>query len=104
MFKNRLPTFVTGLVACIAVGAFLLFTPSFAQQPASDVAIDNDDIGGDVTGPKGPVVGVWVLAETRDLPVRYVKSVVMDDRRRFVVPDLLSPNDHSWARVLRLVH
>ena len=59
-----------------------------AQQPANDVAIDNDDIGGVVTGPKGPEAGVWVIAETRDLPVRYIKSVVTDDRGRFVVPDL----------------
>ena len=57
-----------------------------------DVAIDPDDIGGVVTGPKGPEAGVWVIAETRDLPVRYIKSVVTDDRGRFVVPDLPAAN------------
>ena len=31
------------------------------------VAIDPDDIGGVVTGPKGPEAGVWVIAETRDI-------------------------------------
>src|ERR1700733_462973 len=36
--------------------------PSQAQQSA--VVIDNDDIGGVVTGPKGPEAGVWVIAET----------------------------------------
>ena len=78
-------------------------SPSYAQQPAADVAIDNDDIGGVVTGPKGPEAGVWVIAETRDLPVRYIKSVVTDDRGRFVVPDLPAANYQVWARGYGLV-
>ena len=69
----------------------------------NDVAIDNDDIGGVVTGPKGPEAGVWVIAETRDLPVRYIKSVVTDDRGRFVVPDLPPANYQVWARGYGLV-
>ena len=103
MTKSRLLPPVMGLTACIALCSFLLFTPSYAQQPASDVAIDNDDIGGVVTGPKGPEAGVWVIAETRDLPVRYIKSVVTDDRGRFVVPDLPSANYQVWARGYGLV-
>jgi hypothetical protein len=35
-----------------------------AQQPPA-VAIDNDDIGGVVTGANGPEAGVWVIAETK---------------------------------------
>jgi hypothetical protein len=70
--------------------ATLLFTIARAQQPAVDVAIDADDIGGVVTGPKGPEASVSVIAETRDLQVRYIKSVVTDDHGRFVVPDLPS--------------
>ena len=90
----------------LAVGtfcSFLLFTTSRAQQPANDVAIDGDDIGGVVTGPKGPEAGVWVIAETRDLPVRYIKSVVTDDRGRFVVPDLPAASYSVWARGYGLV-
>ena len=94
MTKNRRLTF-GALVTFIAFASFLLFGPSYAQQAASDVAIDNDDIGGVVTGPKGPEAGVWVIAETRDLPVRYIKSVVTDDRGRFVVPDLPPANYRS---------
>ena len=100
---RRLLTPVMGLTASIALCSFLLFTPSYAQQPASDVAIDNDDIGGVVTGPNGPEAGVWVIAETRDLPVRYIKSVVTDDRGRFVVPDLPTANYQVWARGYGLV-
>ena len=74
------------------------------QRPAApDVTIDADDIGGVVTGPAGPEAGVWVIAETRDLPVRYIKSVVTDDRGRFVVPDLPKANYQVWARGYGLV-
>ena len=84
---------------------FLPLAVSNAQQrPAAPaVAIDNDDIGGVVTGPSGPEAGVWVIAETRDLPVRYIKSVVTDDRGRFVVPDLPKANYTVWARGYGLV-
>ena len=63
-------------------------TPAFAQQ----VAIDNNDIGGVVTGASGPEAGVWVIAETRDLPTRYIKIVTTDDRGRYVIPDLPRAN------------
>jgi len=71
------------------------------QRPA--VALDPDDIGGVVNGPKGPEAGVWVIAETRDLPVRYIKSVVTDDRGRFVIPDLPQASYSVWARGYGLV-
>ena len=106
MIKNLPLSFVTGLVTLIALSSFLPLGSPSAQQPAtpaSDVAIDNDDIGGVVTGPKGPEAGVWVIAETRDLPVRYIKSVVTDDRGRFVVPDLPQANYQVWARGYGLV-
>ena len=61
--------------------------PARAQQQAA-VVIGNDDIGGVVMGPNGPEAGVWVIAETTDLPTRLIKSVVTDDRGRYVVPDL----------------
>src|SRR4029078_644785 len=38
------------------------------------------------------------IAETRDLQVRYIKSVVTDDRGRVVVPDLPKANYTVWAR------
>ena len=99
-------TSIRRLAMGLAAGTFasyLLLTTSTAQQPASDVAIDADDIGGVVAGPKGPEAGVWVIAETRDLPVRYIKSVVTDDRGRFVVPDLPPASYSVWARGYGLV-
>ncbi|MGE0816219.1 MAG: carboxypeptidase-like regulatory domain-containing protein [Vicinamibacterales bacterium] len=73
------------------------------ERAAREVAIDADDIGGVVTGPSGPEAGVWVIAETRDLPVRYIKSVVTDDRGRYVVPDLPAARYSVWARGYGLV-
>jgi len=103
MSKSRVLTLLLGLAAVAALSSSTLFVPSYAQQAAADVAIDTDDIGGVVTGPKGPEAGVWVIAETRDLPVRYIKSVVTDDRGRFVVPDLPAANYQVWARGYGLV-
>jgi hypothetical protein len=67
------------------------------------VAIDNDDIGGVVTGPQGPEAGVWVIAETNDLPTRYAKMVVTDDQGRYVVPDLPKGKYRVWLRGYGLV-
>jgi hypothetical protein len=72
-----------------------------AQQPT--VAIDADDIAGVVTGPKGPEAGVWVIAETTDLPTRYIKSVVTDDQGRYVIPDLPPANYKVSVRGYGLV-
>jgi hypothetical protein len=81
-----------------------MFGVSKAQQNGGQsVAIDDDDIGGVVTGSNGPEAGVWVIAETRDLQVRYIKSVVTDDRGRYVVPDLPKAKYTVWARGYGLV-
>ncbi len=73
------------------------------QQPAGAPAIDADDIGGVVTGAQGPEAGVWVIAETRNLPTRFIKSVVTDDRGRYVLPDLPKADYDVWVRGYGLV-
>src|SRR5262245_38903792 len=74
-----------------------------AAQQAPAVAIDNDDIGGVGTGANGPEAGVWVIAETTDLPTRYAKMVVTDDQGRYVVPDLPKAKYKVWVRGYGLV-
>ena len=74
-----------------------------SQLPSPAVAIDNDDIGGVVTGPRGPEAGVWVIAETSDLPTRFNRTVVTDDRGRYVVPDLPKATYNVWVRGYGLV-
>jgi hypothetical protein len=56
------------------------------------------DIGGVVSGPKGPEAGVWVIAETKDLPTKYAKVVVTDDRGRYLIPDLPNAKYEVWVR------
>ena len=76
----RLKQILFSTVATIGIAALSASAPVSAQpkKPASltpaaattAVAIDADDIGGTVRGSKGPEAGVWVIAETTDLPTR----------------------------------
>ena len=61
------------------------------------------DIKGVVTGPKGPEAGVWVIAETTDLPTKYAKVVVTDDKGRYLIPELPKGNYAVWLRGYGLV-
>lgn len=61
------------------------------------------DIGGVVTGKGGPEAGVWVIAETTDLPTKYTKIVVTDDRGRYLIPDLPKGNYSVFVRGYGLV-
>jgi hypothetical protein len=92
----------------LAIGIALLLSASQASinagQPAgATVPVDNDDLGGVVTSAKGPEAGVWVIAETADLPTKYVKIVVTDDRGRYVMPDLPKATYNVWVRGYGLV-
>jgi hypothetical protein len=75
--------------------------PASAQQAA--VQAGANDIGGVVSGPGGPEAGVWVIAETTDLPTRLIKSVVTDDQGRYLIPELPKANYQVWARGYGLV-
>ena len=61
------------------------------------------DLGGVVTGPNGPEAGVWVIAETTELPTKMAKIVVTDDQGRYVLPDLPKANYSVWVRGYGLV-
>jgi hypothetical protein len=89
--------FVSSSVPAIAVAVFLAVTQASAQS------ISKNDIGGVVTSPHGPEAGVWVIAETHDLPTRYAKMVVTDERGRYVVPDLPKGEYDVWVRGYGLI-
>src|SRR5512133_3659465 len=86
--------------AVFGVAGVLAAGPLTAQVT---VTIDRDDIGGVVTGPGGPEAGVWVIAETTDLPTKFAKIVVTDDQGRYVMPDLPKANYSLWVRGYGLV-
>src|SRR6266849_8091402 len=62
-----------------------------------------NDIAGVVTGPNGPEAGVWVIAETNDLPTKFAKLVVTDDQGRYLIPDLPKADYSVWVRGYGLV-
>ena len=74
-----------------------------AQVAPATVAVDNDDIGGVVTGARGPEAGAWVIAETRDTPTHMIKIVVTDDQGRYLLPDLPKANYDVWVRGYGLI-
>jgi hypothetical protein len=76
---------------------------SACQQGGEVVVIDDDDIGGVVSGPDGPEAGVWVIAETTDLPTKFSRTVVTDDQGSYVVPDLPDATYDVWVRGYGLV-
>ena len=85
--------------------ALSVSTSMLNAQPNSGAAmrIDSDDIGGVVTSTKGPEAGVWVIAETTDLPTKFIKIVATDDQGRYVLPDLPKANYTVWVRGYGLV-
>src|SRR5262245_30443634 len=93
------------VIAVLSMAALLITSPAgiSARQAAGDIKIDPDDIGGVVASSKGPEGGVWVIAETTDLPTRFIKIVVTDDRGRYLLPDLPKANYNVWVRGYGLV-
>ena len=74
--------------SALAVVVMLAWAGIWLSAQGGEVAIDSDDIGGVVTSGNGPEAGVWVIAETTDLPTKFARIVVTDNQGRYVVPDL----------------
>ena len=89
---------VLGLAALVTATSL----PVSAQQPTT-VDIGATDLGGVVRGPGGPEAGVWVIAETTELPTKLAKIVVTDEQGRYVIPDLPKAKYKVWVRGYGLV-
>ena len=96
-------TVALGATALAAVITAAQGSAQRGAETAGGVAIDADDIGGVVTGRTGPEAGVWVIAETTDLPTRFARIVVTDDRGRYLLPDLPKASYDIWVRGYGLV-
>ncbi len=92
-----------GMLVAVIAGLLAISADRLSSQQSAGVQIDNDDIGGVVTSVKGPEAGVWVIAETTDLPTKFAKIVVTDERGRYVIPDLPKANYNIWVRGYGLV-
>ena len=95
------------LLSALAAAPLLLAGVSLARSAsgpgAPAPAAAANDISGIVTGAAGPEAGVWVIAETSELPTKFVKIVVTDDRGRYVIPELPKANYSVWVRGYGLV-
>src|SRR5580693_4816191 len=100
--KTRQSLYLGAAAIALAI-AFGAAPTTVSAQQAAAVSIGATDIGGVVAGPKGPEAGVWVIAETTDLPTRMIKSVVTDDQGRYVIPELPQAKYVVWARGYGLV-
>jgi hypothetical protein len=92
----------------MAVGIIVLLIAAPArlraqQNTTATVRIGDNDLGGVVTSAHGPEAGVWVIAETTDLPTKFAKIVVTDAQGRYVIPDLPKANYSVWVRGYGLV-
>jgi hypothetical protein len=91
-------------LAAIAVAVVAVAAPArLSAQQRDAIRIGDADLGGVVSGAQGPEAGVWVIAETTDLPTKFAKIVVTDDQRRYVMPDLPKANYNVWVRGYGLV-
>jgi hypothetical protein len=101
--RTRRALYLSAIVAVVLLLGGSFVSMNARQVSGAAIPIDNDDIGGVVTGPKGPEAGVWVIAETTELPTKFVKIVVTDDQGRYVIPDLPKAGYSVWVRGYGLV-
>ena len=93
---------LTGPALC----ASLLLVAACTQPENSPEAVTagpDGFIAGGVQSAQGPEAGVWVIAETKDLPTKFVKIVVTDDDGRFMLPELPDASYEVWVRGYGLV-
>ena len=76
-----------------------------AQQAEANQALSpgGGQIAGVVRSDEGAEAGVWVIAETDELPTKFVKIVVTDNDGRYLLPDLPEARYSVWVRGYGLV-
>src|SRR5580658_1484825 len=98
--------FVTKALARLTMFAGLMALPNAiptAGHAQQTVPVGATDIGGTVVGAAGPEAGVWVIAETTELPTKFARIVVTDDQGRYLIPDLPKADYTVWVRGYGLV-
>ncbi len=90
-------------LACPAAAQPISPISARPELPVSAPAPGPTDIAGLVQSTAGREAGVWVIAETTDLPTKFVRIVVTDEHGRYLLPDLPRANYQIWVRGYGLV-
>jgi hypothetical protein len=98
--RVRIAFLCAGLVA---ISALFAAFPITALQQSTQRAAAQGYLSGTVRSSAGPEAGVWVIAETKDLPTGFIKIVVTDDQGRYMLPELPDANYNVWVRGYGLV-
>ena len=99
MFVTKALARLTMFAGLIAL-SIAIPTAVYAQQT---VTVGPTDLGGTVIGAAGPEAGVWVIAETTDLPTKFARIVVTDDQGRYLIPAMPQANYMVWVRGYGLI-
>src|SRR5262252_2682728 len=82
------------LIGLVLIAGAAIYPLTALQTPQSPQGY----IQGTVRSSAGAEAGVWVIAETKDLPTGFIKIVVTDDQGRYVLPELPTANYSVWVR------
>lgn len=88
-------------IAVVALAGVAIWQSGLSGGRAAtsdSVSVDGSNIGGVVLNGGRPEAGVWVVAETTELPTHFTRIVVTDDSGRFLVPDLPAASYDVWVR------
>ena len=83
--------FAGAVAAAVLVGLFVISLTTAGRAAEGTIT-------GTVTSAGGPEAGVWVIAETTDLPTKFIKTVVTNDDGRYLIPDLPEASYKVWVR------
>jgi hypothetical protein len=97
--------FADALRRVLTIAGFVLLAITIPAQlhAQQGLSVGSNEIGGTVTSAKGPEAGVWVIAETTELPTKFARIVVTDDQGRYLIPDLPTADYTVWVRGYGLV-
>ncbi len=100
--KRRLRVVMVFVMACLVAG-WIVRVEAGQTETSGPLKVKPNEIGGVVISARGPEAGVWVIAETTDLPTKFVKIVVTDDQGRYLLPELPKASYKVWVRGYGLV-
>lgn len=70
---------------CLVAVTFVAVVVAACQSPSSTPSTSGSDLTGTVTSANGAQAGVWVIAETTNLPTKFSKIGVTDEYDQYAL-------------------